>query len=49
MADEPTGNLDEENSMQVLSRLEDLAIEYGLTLIMVTHDMEIAKHADRAI
>ncbi len=49
MVDEPTGNFDEENGIQVLSLFENLTSEYGLTLIMVTHDMKIAKYADKVI
>ena len=49
LADEPTGNLDEENSMKVITLLEEVTRENHATLIMVTHDMEIASQADRRI
>lgn len=42
LADEPTGNLDEENSLIVEELLFRLVAEYGKTLIMVTHDLDLA-------
>ena len=47
LADEPTGNLDEETGAQVLRLLLRLTREAGRTLIMATHSVEIAKGADR--
>jgi putative ABC transport system ATP-binding protein len=49
LADEPTGNLDEETGAQVMSLLARLAREHGRTLIMVTHSQEAASHADRVL
>lgn len=49
MADEPTGNLDTSNGRHVLDLLLTLNREEGTTLILVTHDPEIASHADRVI
>jgi putative ABC transport system ATP-binding protein len=49
VADEPTGNLDSVNSEQVIRLLRSLADERGQTLLMVTHDKQIASHADRVI
>lgn len=49
LADEPTGNMDSKNGKQVLQLIEDLRREYGLTLIMVTHDEAIAARADRIV
>lgn len=46
LADEPTGNLDSENSMAVQELLFSLVEEQGTTLIMVTHDMAIAARGD---
>lgn len=46
-ADEPTGNLDRANADEVLRLLLETKEVMGQTLIMVTHDMEIARHADR--
>jgi len=47
LADEPTGNLDEETRDQIMEILEELWREKGLTLIMVTHDSNVAKRAKR--
>jgi putative ABC transport system ATP-binding protein len=49
MADEPTGNLDSSNGRHVLDLLLRLNREEGTTLVLVTHDREIASHADRVI
>lgn len=46
-ADEPTGNLDRNNADEVLKLLLKTREEMGQTLIMVTHDLSIADHADR--
>lgn len=48
-ADEPTGNLDAENSGAILDLLLDLRKERGATLILVTHSAEIARKADRRL
>jgi len=48
-ADEPTGNLDSENGQTVLAKLIDLKNEHGATLILVTHNPEIAQAADRVL
>ena len=49
LADEPTGNLDSENSRRVIDLLKQTTNEYGMTLLMVTHDADIAKQADHCI
>jgi putative ABC transport system ATP-binding protein len=49
LADEPTGNLDSKNGKNVMELLSQLNKEKGITLIIVTHDMEIAKEAGRII
>ena len=46
-ADEPTGNLDEENADAVMALLKHLAHEQGKTIIVVTHDRMLAEDADR--
>ena len=49
LADEPTGNLDAASGMGILDLLRDLNRERGLTMIMVTHDVQIAQQADRIV
>jgi lipoprotein-releasing system ATP-binding protein len=49
LADEPTGNLDAANGQGVLELLRDLNRERGLTMILVTHDQQIAQQADRVV
>ena len=48
-ADEPTGNLDEETGRRVLNMLLALRRDEGAALVLVTHDNEVAKYAERAI
>ena len=48
-ADEPTGNLDEENGKLIIKLLFDLNQSHGTTLVMVTHDNELAKMCDRQL
>ncbi|MCY1712996.1 ABC transporter ATP-binding protein [Caproiciproducens galactitolivorans] len=48
-ADEPTGNLDSKTSREVMELMVAMAKKYKETLIIVTHDTEIAKYADRII
>lgn len=49
LADEPTGNLDSENGRVVLDLLLSLNRQEGTTLVLVTHDQELATNADRRI
>ena len=49
LADEPTGNLDSKNSDEIVTLLKVANKKYGQTIIMITHDIEIAKIADRII
>jgi putative ABC transport system ATP-binding protein len=48
-ADEPTGNLDEETGEKVQSLLFDLNREMGTTLVLVTHDMDLAAKTNQII
>ena len=49
LADEPTGNLDEETRDEIMDLLQGLWREKGLTLIVVTHDSAVAKRAERRL
>jgi len=49
LADEPTGNLDEENSQVIADLLFDVSQKYQKSLCLVTHDLELAKKCDRLI
>jgi putative ABC transport system ATP-binding protein len=49
LADEPTGNLDSKSGSEIISILENLWKKEGKTIIMVTHDLSLAKHARRQI
>lgn len=49
LADEPTGNLDRRNTMATLDLLKKSNKEYNQTIVMITHDEEIASAADRVI
>ena len=49
LADEPTGNLDSKSSNEIIQSLKRANKEYNQTIIMITHNMEIAKEADRII
>lgn len=48
-ADEPTGNLDEDSSKEVIELLKSLQKQYDLTLVLVTHDRDVASFADRIV
>ena len=49
LADEPTGNLDTKRSAEIVQILRDLSRDAGLTVIMVTHNLELARQADRLL
>ncbi len=49
LADEPTGNLDSKTSVEILEMFRRLNREEGITVILVTHDLNVARHADRII
>ncbi|MFO0869751.1 MAG: ABC transporter ATP-binding protein [Pirellulales bacterium] len=49
MGDEPTGNLDSRTSREVIELFRQLNAESGITVILVTHDHQVARHARRAI
>lgn len=49
LADEPTGNLDSKASAEIMELLKVFNRKYKQTLIMITHDLELAKQADRVL
>ena len=49
LADEPTGNLDSKTSEEILALVAELNAEEGITIILVTHDADVARHAERVI
>ncbi len=49
LADEPTGNLDSQNSSEVIALLKEASRKYEQTIIMITHNRRIAQNADRVL
>jgi len=49
LADEPTGNLDKRNSEQIHDLLLELNRDFGMTLVVVTHNMELAAYMSRRV
>ena len=49
LADEPTGNLDTANGQHVMKLLRDLNQQEGLTIVMVTHNMDLVADTDRVV
>ena len=49
LADEPTGNLDTNNSAQIMELFQKIHRDSGRTIIMITHNPELAEQADRVI
>ncbi len=49
LADEPTGNLDQKTGKEVMEMLSDLHCKEGKTIVMVTHDVNIAQYAERSV
>jgi putative ABC transport system ATP-binding protein len=47
LADEPTGNLDTKRSVEIVQVLKELNCSAGVTVVMVTHNQELARYADR--
>src|SRR5262249_20679287 len=49
LADEPTGNLDTRTSIEVMDIFQRLNIERGITVVLITHETDIAEHATRIV
>lgn len=49
LADEPTGNLDQENAERVIGLLRLIVAKFGATVVLVTHDRDLASRADRVL
>ena len=49
LADEPTGNLDTERSREIMELLRGLNLEHGITVLMVTHELDMAAYARRVV
>src|SRR5205085_6822405 len=49
LADEPTGNLDTRTSIEVMGIFQKLNIERGITVILITHEMDIAEYGTRLV
>jgi lipoprotein-releasing system ATP-binding protein len=49
LADEPTGNLDSQNSSAIFNMINDLRLEFNQTFILVTHNEELAALSDRSL
>ena len=47
LADEPTGNLDQKNGEEVLRILKEAKCKYNQTILIITHDQNVAAHCDR--
>jgi putative ABC transport system ATP-binding protein len=49
LADEPTGNLDTRTSIEVMDIFQKLNVERGITVVLITHEMDIAEHGTRVV
>ena len=49
LADEPTGNLDTRTSIEVMDIFQKLNLEHGITVVLITHEMDIAEHGTRFV
>jgi putative ABC transport system ATP-binding protein len=49
LADEPTGNLDTRTSLEVMELFQELNATRGITVLLITHEMDIAEHASRIV
>ena len=49
LADEPTGNLDSQTSVEIMGIMQALNAQQGITILLVTHEPDIARYAQRVI
>jgi putative ABC transport system ATP-binding protein len=49
LADEPTGNLDSKTSVEVMQIFQDLQAQRGITIVLITHDRQVAEYASRIV
>ncbi len=49
IADEPTGNLDQQNAINIVSLMRKLIDQYGITFVVATHNLQLTKFADKVI
>ena len=49
LADEPTGNLDTRTSVEVMALLQDLRGKRTMTVVLITHDMDVARYGTRIV
>jgi putative ABC transport system ATP-binding protein len=49
MADEPTGNLDTRTSDEIMELFQDLNVNEGITIVLVTHEADVAAYAKRIV
>ena len=49
LADEPTGNLDTKTSIEVMSLLQELREKRSITIVLITHDMDVARYGTRIV
>jgi putative ABC transport system ATP-binding protein len=49
IADEPTGNLDSDTAAEVMATLTTMHSSAGVTIVLATHDEDVAKHASRRV
>src|SRR5260221_3832038 len=49
LADEPTGNLDSKTSVEILGEIRELNEKEGITVVLVTHNLEVARYAQRIV
>jgi putative ABC transport system ATP-binding protein len=49
LADEPTGNLDTQRSQEIMALLRGLNVDHGITVLMVTHEPDMAAYAHRMV